>query len=144
MERLLRIFPVLFVLLIPQAKASDATVAWVWLVPPPEWLEPRKLRGESQARADIAKGLLKIKSIGLPVDSYNQHQALLQKYHLIDENLGCISPEQGEMAEVDAYNKVMNEEIERRYGEHFWLRFALELAAARDKAEKAQRPPAEL
>jgi hypothetical protein len=86
--------------------------------------------GAAEARQDIARGHLELRSYGLPMASNQTYVQLLRDRLGVEDNrvAGCIVTQEL-VDETDAYNKVMVAEIERRFGAGILERLRDEAAA---------------
>jgi len=120
------------------ARAEE--VVTVWLKTPPDVVAEIQKSAKDQAVWDIAHDSIKVIGFGLPIgDESGSYEKLLRKYHLTDENLGCVVNERDEI-KMRAYREVVDAELDRKFGKDFWKRFDAELKSMRSEPNKPLQP----
>jgi hypothetical protein len=104
--------------------ADVGILSWKPKIPAPSELEQRQIRlaashqaGLAEARQDIAKGILALKSAGLPAAWSQEFDQILRTRYKVQRSsgLGCVGSED-QFASIDSYNRAMIAEVERLYG----------------------------
>jgi hypothetical protein len=73
--------------------------------------------GKVEAKEDLRRNILKLRTYGSPMDGYDRYEATLRSQYRIETEWveGC-EPSEEVMENARGYNEVMTAEIERRYG----------------------------
>lgn len=93
--------------------------------------------GEADARRDLAHGLLVEDSCGTPVPWYDEYKQLLrERYGIEFRSEGCVVDD-AVLSYAKGYNKVMDAEIERRFGTNFWDKTTADAEALYERKRQA-------